>query len=50
MVDQTAQRYVGDLSNIVAGDDGVAKIDIIDSAIKLSGPYIIIGRAVLVST
>ena len=42
-------RHVGDLGNIVADAGGVAKVDIIDSHITLSGPKTIIGRSVVVS-
>ncbi|KRZ13074.1 Superoxide dismutase [Cu-Zn], partial [Trichinella zimbabwensis] len=41
-------RHVGDLGNIVAGSDGVAKIDIVDDQIKLTGAYSIIGRTMVV--
>lgn len=42
-------RHAGDLGNVVAGDDGVAKIDITDSQIPLEGPNSILGRSVVVS-
>uniref|UniRef100_A0AAR2JZ96 Superoxide dismutase copper/zinc binding domain-containing protein n=1 Tax=Pygocentrus nattereri TaxID=42514 RepID=A0AAR2JZ96_PYGNA len=42
-------RHVGDLGNVTAGDDGVAKIDIEDKMLSLSGPYSIIGRTMVVS-
>ncbi|XP_065185184.1 uncharacterized protein LOC135815773 [Sycon ciliatum] len=41
-------RHAGDLGNVVAGDDGVAKVNITDSQIPLSGPNSIIGRTVVV--
>lgn len=41
-------RHVGDLGNINAGDDGVAKIDIRDSIISLQGEHNVIGRTVVV--
>ncbi|KRX91501.1 Superoxide dismutase [Cu-Zn] [Trichinella pseudospiralis] len=41
-------RHVGDLGNIVAGSDGVAKIDIVDDQIKLTGEHSIIGRTMVV--
>ncbi|KAK4875851.1 hypothetical protein RN001_012273 [Aquatica leii] len=41
-------RHVGDLGNIVAGPDGVAKIQIKDHQISLGGETCIIGRAVVV--
>merc|ERR1712169_95868 len=43
-----AERHHGDLGNIEAGEDGVAKIDIIDKIIQLSGENTIIGRAIVV--
>jgi Cu-Zn family superoxide dismutase len=41
-------RHVGDLGNIEADDSGVAKFNMKDSVIKLSGPNSILGRAVIV--
>jgi Cu-Zn family superoxide dismutase len=41
-------RHAGDLGNVSAGTDGVAKLDIKDKAISLSGPLSIIGRTVVV--
>lgn len=38
-------RHVGDLGNIQAGPDGVARIHILDNMISLCGPNSIIGRA-----
>ena len=43
-------RHAGDLGNIVAGDDGVAKIDIVDGQIPVDGPNNILGRSVVVSS
>ena len=45
----SAIRHVGDLGNIVAGADGVARVHITDCVIKLSGPHSIIGRGLVVS-
>ena len=42
------ERHVGDLGNVVAGDDGVAKFDFTDKLIKLNGPMSIVGRAMVV--
>lgn len=42
-------RHVGDLGNIVAGSDGVAKIEICDSVISLSGSLNVIGRTLVVN-
>jgi len=41
-------RHVGDLGNIEADDSTVAKVDIKDSLISLSGPLNIIGRTLVV--
>uniref|UniRef100_A0A3P9PA62 Superoxide dismutase [Cu-Zn] n=1 Tax=Poecilia reticulata TaxID=8081 RepID=A0A3P9PA62_POERE len=43
-----AERHVGDLGNVTAGADNIAKIDIKDSLIKLSGPDSIIGRTMVI--
>ncbi|KAF0305915.1 Superoxide dismutase [Cu-Zn] [Amphibalanus amphitrite] len=40
-------RHVGDLGNVTAGDDGVAKVDISDKLLTLSGPHSIIGRTLV---
>ena len=40
-------RHAGDLGNITAGADGVAKVDITDSQIPIGGPNSIVGRAVV---
>ena len=42
------ERHVGDLGNITAGDDGVAKVDLTDRLLKLNGPNSIVGRALVV--
>jgi Cu-Zn family superoxide dismutase len=42
------ERHVGDLGNIKAGEDGVAKIDIKDSMLELEGPHSILGRGLVV--
>ncbi len=41
-------RHVGDLGNVVAGDDGKVALNITDKGIQISGPNSIIGRAVVV--
>ncbi|XP_008331462.1 superoxide dismutase [Cu-Zn] [Cynoglossus semilaevis] len=41
-------RHVGDLGNVTAGDDNVAKIDITDQLITLAGPHSIIGRTMVI--
>lgn len=43
-----AVRHAGDLGNIQAGADGVAKVDITDSQISLTGPMSIVGRSLVV--
>lgn len=44
-----ATRHVGDLGNITAGADGVAKVDITDKQIQLHGAHNIVGRTLVVS-
>lgn len=41
-------RHVGDLGNVEAGDDGIAKVDLIDSIIQLMGEHNVIGRTLVV--
>ncbi|ONK66622.1 uncharacterized protein A4U43_C06F10270 [Asparagus officinalis] len=42
------ERHAGDLGNIVANQDGIADVCLKDLQIPLSGPYSILGRAVVV--
>jgi Cu-Zn family superoxide dismutase len=42
------ERHVGDLGNIVAGDDGKATLDMTDTVISLNGRNSIIGRSIIV--
>merc|ERR1712151_1295054 len=42
------ERHVGDLGNIEAGPDGVAKGEIVDRLIKLEGETTVIGRSMMV--
>jgi Cu-Zn family superoxide dismutase len=44
----SAERHVGDLGNIEANADGVAKGEMTDPEIKLAGAASIIGRSVMV--
>jgi len=41
-------RHAGDLGNVTAGGDGVAKVDLSDSQISLSGANSIVGRTLVV--
>jgi len=41
-------RHAGDLGNIMAGDNGIAVVDIVDHMIPLHGPQTVVGRAVVV--
>jgi len=41
-------RHVGDLGNVEAGADGVAKVNISDKQIQLQGAHNIIGRTLVV--
>lgn len=41
-------RHVGDLGNVEPGPDGVAKGQITDKLIKLTGDFTVIGRSVMV--
>uniref|UniRef100_D5LGN8 Superoxide dismutase [Cu-Zn] n=2 Tax=Ctenopharyngodon idella TaxID=7959 RepID=D5LGN8_CTEID len=43
-----SERHVGDLGNVIAGENGVAKIDIVDKMLTLSGPDSIIGRTMVI--
>lgn len=43
-------RHLGDLGNIKAGEDGVAKIKIVDQLISLSGPRSVAGRTLTLSS
>lgn len=43
-----AKRHVGDLGNLEAGSDGIARYDRVDAMLSLSGADGILGRAVVV--
>ena len=42
------ERHVGDLGNVVAGEDGVAKYEIEDHLVQLTGENTVIGRSFVV--
>eukprot|EP00929_Paragymnodinium_shiwhaense_P088277 TRINITY_DN4856_c0_g1_i1.p1 TRINITY_DN4856_c0_g1~~TRINITY_DN4856_c0_g1_i1.p1 ORF type:complete len:335 (-),score=85.75 TRINITY_DN4856_c0_g1_i1:180-1184(-) len=42
------ERHVGDLGNIVAGEDGVAKGSVTDKLIKIFGEYTVVGRSIMI--
>jgi len=42
------ERHAGDLGNVTAGADGVAKIDLKDVQISLSGALSVVGRTMVV--
>lgn len=41
-------RHMGDMGNLVVGEDGKATIDYVDPKIKLNGPTSIIGRGIVI--
>ncbi|KPJ00128.1 PREDICTED: superoxide dismutase [Cu-Zn] 2-like [Papilio xuthus] len=41
------ERHAGDLGNVVFNKEQVAHVDFFDHVIKLSGPYSIVGRAIV---
>lgn len=45
----SAVRHVGDLGNVEAGANGIAKVDISDKQIQLQGPCSILGRTLVVT-
>jgi Cu-Zn family superoxide dismutase len=42
------ERHVGDLGNVIAGDDGKAVVDITDKLMKLEGECSVIGRSLVI--
>uniref|UniRef100_A0A2L0HIK8 Superoxide dismutase [Cu-Zn] n=1 Tax=Brachionus plicatilis TaxID=10195 RepID=A0A2L0HIK8_BRAPC len=42
------ERHVGDLGNITADENGIAKFDFSDHLVRLNGPYSVIGRTIIV--
>lgn len=45
---EDAERHIGDLGNIIANEDGIARIEISDSKVQLLGPHSVVGRAIVV--
>jgi Cu-Zn family superoxide dismutase len=45
---EDADRHVGDLGNVTATDDGIAKVNISDKHISLSGNLSILGRTLVI--
>ena len=45
---EAAERHIGDLGNITAGENGVANVDITDDVIDLHGKNSIVGRGIVV--
>jgi len=45
---EDASRHVGDLGNVTANADGVAKVDISDKVISLTGDLSVIGRTMVI--
>jgi hypothetical protein len=43
-----AVRHVGDLGNVIAGADGVAKVNLTDNMISLQGVTNIVGRTIVI--
>lgn len=41
-------RHVGDLGNVTADDQGVAKFTLVDKLVHLSGQYSVIGRTMVI--
>ncbi|XP_059821995.1 superoxide dismutase [Cu-Zn]-like [Hypanus sabinus] len=46
---QDDERHVGDLGNIEANDDGIAKFEMHDRLLRLAGNYSVIGRTLVVT-
>ena len=43
-----AERHTGDLGNVTADENGVAKVDVTDEVISLNGAHSVLGRGVVV--
>lgn len=44
----SAERHVGDLGNVVAGDDGIGHYERVDKIISFNGTNSIIGRSIII--
>ena len=44
---QSEVRHNGDLGNVTAGEDGIAKVDFTDHLVMLYGPHSCIGRSMV---
>lgn len=44
----SSQRHAGDMGNVVANENGMAKLEYVDKKMQLNGPHSIIGRAVII--
>ncbi|XP_021380072.1 superoxide dismutase [Cu-Zn]-like [Mizuhopecten yessoensis] len=42
------ERHYGDLGNVMAGNDGVAKFDLTDKLVTLKGQHSVIGRTLVI--
>lgn len=47
-IEKDEVRHVGDLGNVMAGADTVAKVDFSDNLVSLFGPHSVIGRTMVV--
>lgn len=45
---EAKERHVGDLGNVEANEEGIAKFEMRDDMIQLTGPHSILGRSVVV--
>ena len=41
--------HYGDLGNITAGENGIAKVDMTDKLVSIVGPESVVGRTIVVS-
>ena len=46
--DDREHRHVGDLGNILFDDEGKCKVSLYDKLIKITGPYSVIGRSIII--